>query len=108
MGGRNLTPPAAALSNRRSFVGGNVWGGVLIPHKKVSSGPGKGPNEEHHTGSMLADIQTPPPPQPEANGRDPSGAITRCLMMEEHVSSPGRDTLSELLLEFTVKPREAQ
>lgn len=56
--------------------------------------------------SMLAYIQTPP--QPEASGRDPSGAITCCLMMEEHVSFPGWDTLSELPVEFTVKPCEGQ
>lgn len=56
--------------------------------------------------STLAYIQTPP--QPEASGRDPSGAITCCLMMEEHVSFPGWDTLSELLVEFTVKPCEGQ
>lgn len=39
----------------------------------------------------------PPPPRP------PNGAITYCSMMEEHVSFPAWDTLTGLLVEFTVK-----
>lgn len=46
----------------------------------------------HNPLSMLHHIQTPY-----------SRGITYCTMMEEHVSFPGRDTLTGLLVEFTVK-----
>lgn len=42
---------------------------------------------------MLLYIQTP----------YSSGAITYCKMMEGHVSFPAQDTLTGLLVEFTVK-----
>ncbi len=35
-------------------------------------------------------------------------AITYCRMIEEHVSFPAQDTLTELLVEFTVKARGGQ
>lgn len=37
-----------------------------------------------------------------------SGAITYCLMMKEHVSFPGQDTLTQLLVKFTVKAHVGQ
>lgn len=46
----------------------------------------------HKPLSMLHYIQTPY-----------NRAITYCTMMEEHVSFPGQDTLTGLLVEFTVK-----
>lgn len=45
------TAAAAALSNIQHFARGDVWAGVLITHKKVSTRPGKGPNEEDNTGA---------------------------------------------------------
>lgn len=46
----------------------------------------------HKPPSVLHYIQTPY-----------SRAITYCTMMEEHVSFPAQDTLTGLLVEFTVK-----